>query len=72
MAGIGGCQIFRGHDVKDEGPDGEKPSLGLSPFLRSLGIETFRLKTGTPPRIKRDSIDYGAGFVHVDVRSLCT
>ncbi|MBO7573766.1 MAG: tRNA uridine-5-carboxymethylaminomethyl(34) synthesis enzyme MnmG [Bacilli bacterium] len=51
-------QIFRGHDVKDEGPDGEKPSLGLSPFLRSLGIETFRLKTGTPPRIKRDSIDF--------------
>ena len=51
-------QIFRGHDVKDEGPDGEKPSLGLSPYLRSLGIETFRLKTGTPPRIKRDSIDF--------------
>ena len=51
-------QIFRGHDVRDEGPDGEKPSLGLSPFLRSIGIETFRLKTGTPPRIKRDSIDF--------------
>ena len=51
-------QIFRGHDVRDEGPDGEKPSLGLSPYLRSLGIETFRLKTGTPPRIKRDSIDF--------------
>ena len=51
-------QIFRGHEVKDEGPDGEKPSLGLSPYLRSLGIETFRLKTGTPPRIKRDSIDF--------------
>ena len=51
-------QIFRGHDVKDEGPDGQKPSLGLSPFLRSIGIETFRLKTGTPPRIKRDSIDF--------------
>ena len=51
-------QIFRGHDVKDEGPDGEKPSLGLSPFLRSLGIQTFRLKTGTPPRIKKDSIDF--------------
>ena len=51
-------QIFRGHDVKDEGPDGQKPSLGLSPFLRSIGIETFRLKTGTPPRIKRNSIDF--------------
>lgn len=56
-------QIFRGHDVKDEGPDGEKPSLGLSPYLRSLGIETFRLKTGTPPRIKRDSIDFSKATV---------
>ena len=56
-------QIFRGHDVKDEGPDGEKPSLGLSPFLKSLGIETFRLKTGTPPRIKRDSIDFSKASI---------
>ena len=51
-------QTFRGSDVKDEGPDGEMPSLGLSPFLRSLGIQTIRLKTGTPPRIKKDSIDF--------------
>ena len=56
-------QIFRGHDVRDEGPDGEKPSLGLSPFLRSIGIETFRLKTGTPPRIKRDSIDFSKASI---------
>ena len=56
-------QIFRGHDVRDEGPDGEKPSLGLSPFLRSIGIETFRLKTGTPPRIKKDSIDFSKASV---------
>ena len=56
-------QIFRGHDVKDEGPDGEKPSLGLSPYLRSIGIETFRLKTGTPPRIKRNSIDFSKASV---------
>lgn len=51
-------QIFRGNDVKVEGPDGEKPSIGLSPFLRSIGVETIRLKTGTPPRIKRSSIDF--------------
>ena len=51
-------QIFRGHEVKDEGPDGEKPSTGLSPFLKSIGVEIYRLKTGTPPRIKRDSIDF--------------
>lgn len=50
--------IFRGHKKIQEGPDGEKPSLGLSPYLRKMGIETYRLKTGTPPRIKKDSIDF--------------
>ncbi len=51
-------QIFRGKEVKDEGPDGEKPSIGLSPYLKDMGISIFRLKTGTPPRITRDSIDF--------------
>ena len=50
--------IFRGHDKISEGPDGQKPSLGLSPYLRSMGIETYRLKTGTPPRIAKESIDF--------------
>lgn len=50
--------IFRGHDKIQEGPDGQKPSLGLSPYLRSIGIETYRLKTGTPPRIAKESIDF--------------
>ena len=56
-------KIFRGNEVHDEGPDGEKPSLGLSPYLRSMGIETTRFKTGTPPRIKADSIDFTKGSV---------
>ena len=56
-------KIFRGQDVEDAGPDGEKPSLGLSPYLRSMGIETFRLKTGTPPRIKASSIDWSKGTI---------
>ena len=56
-------KIFRGSDIKDEGPDGEKPSTGLSPYLRSMGIETYRLKTGTPPRIKKDSIDFTKGTI---------
>ncbi|MDY4849582.1 MAG: FAD-dependent oxidoreductase, partial [Bacilli bacterium] len=55
------AEIFRGKEVKKEGPDGEKPSLGLSPYLREMGIDTFRLKTGTPPRIKKDSIDFTKG-----------
>ncbi len=40
-----------------EGCDGSDSS-DLSECLRNLGIETFRLKTGTPPRIAKDSIDY--------------
>ena len=56
-------KIFRGNEVLDEGPDGEKPSLGLSPYLRSMGIETTRFKTGTPPRIKADSIDFTKGSI---------
>lgn len=50
--------ILRGHVVKEGGPDGERPSHGLSAALERLGIELLRLKTGTPPRIKRDSIDF--------------
>ena len=56
-------EIFRGHVKKSEGPDGEAPSLGLSPYLRSMGINTVRFKTGTPPRIKRDSIDFSKASI---------
>ena len=55
--------IFRGHVVKEEGPDGEKPSKGLSPCLKQMGIETIRLKTGTPPRIRKDSIDFSKASI---------
>lgn len=37
---------------------GEAAANGLSGSLRALGLELGRLKTGTPPRIARDSIDY--------------
>lgn len=50
--------ILRGHTVTPAGPDGENPSHGLSKSLRELGLDLFRLKTGTPPRIKKDSIDF--------------
>ncbi len=56
-------KIFRGDVVLDEGPDGEKPSKGLSPYLRSMGIKTTRFKTGTPPRIKSSSIDFSKGSI---------
>ena len=37
---------------------GEAPSRGLSECLVELGFSLIRLKTGTPPRIHRDSIDF--------------
>ncbi|HWL93895.1 MAG TPA: tRNA uridine-5-carboxymethylaminomethyl(34) synthesis enzyme MnmG [Phycisphaerae bacterium] len=46
-------------DKKTEGGRiGEGAAAGLSATLRSLGFELGRLKTGTPPRIARESIDY--------------
>jgi tRNA uridine 5-carboxymethylaminomethyl modification enzyme len=46
-------------DSKNEGGRfGEKSSLGLSDSLRELGFLLLRLKTGTPPRLHRSSIDF--------------
>jgi len=39
------------------GRAGDKPSVGLSANLEQLGFKLGRLKTGTPPRINRRSID---------------
>ena len=50
--------ILRGHKSVSGGPDGEQPSIGLSKSLQDMGLEVFRLKTGTPPRIKKSSIDF--------------
>ncbi len=38
---------------------GEQAAVGLSASLRDLGFELGRLKTGTPPRLARESIDFG-------------
>lgn len=40
------------------GRSGDQAAMGLSPNLESLGFELGRLKTGTPPRIHRRSIDF--------------
>ncbi|NLI94220.1 MAG: tRNA uridine-5-carboxymethylaminomethyl(34) synthesis enzyme MnmG [Erysipelotrichaceae bacterium] len=52
------AEVLVGHSKTSSGPDGEKPSIGLSPYLQSMGFEMLRLKTGTPPRIHKDTIDY--------------
>lgn len=40
------------------GPDGMSPSILLSESLTSKGFDLRRMKTGTPARVHRDSIDY--------------
>ena len=51
------AEIFRGDDIKNEGPDGEPSAHGLSKSLIDHGIELFRLKTGTPQRIDPATVD---------------
>ncbi len=55
-----GGKTFRGDVVQAEGRFGEAPAVGLSHALRKLGFPTRRLKTGTPPRIDRATVDYDA------------
>lgn len=55
-----GGKTFRGDVVQAEGRFGEPPAAGLSQSLRDLGFPTRRMKTGTPPRIDRESVDAGA------------
>ena len=50
--------ILIGSKKKSEGPHGEKESKFLSTKLKDLGFTIKRLKTGTPPRIERSSIDF--------------
>ncbi len=52
------ASILVGSDKKSEGPHGERPSRFLSDRLKELGFTILRLKTGTPPRIEKSSIDY--------------
>jgi tRNA uridine 5-carboxymethylaminomethyl modification enzyme len=40
------------------GRAGDKPSVGLSAALENLGFRLGRLKTGTPPRINKRSVDF--------------
>jgi len=52
------ADILIGKERKHEGPHGEKRSNFLSDNLEKLGFKILRLKTGTPPRIEKESIDF--------------
>lgn len=55
--------ILRGSTRYRGGPDGEKPSCGLSDRLKEMGISIQRLKTGTPQRIAKESIDFSKSII---------
>ena len=50
--------VLTGSKKTPSGPHGEKESKFLSDSLRKLGFTIKRLKTGTPQRIDKNSIDY--------------
>ncbi len=49
--------MYRGKEVFYGGRIDEESSTGLTESLRSIGIRSERLKTGTPPRISARSVD---------------
>ena len=53
--------IHIGDEQRRAGRHGEPPAMSLAASIRDIGFEVGRLKTGTPPRLDRSSIDFDAG-----------
>ncbi|MBF8376664.1 tRNA uridine-5-carboxymethylaminomethyl(34) synthesis enzyme MnmG [Alicyclobacillus mali] len=51
-------RIYIGEVSYESGPNGQMPAIRLSDCLVDLGFRLVRFKTGTPPRINRNSIDF--------------
>jgi tRNA uridine 5-carboxymethylaminomethyl modification enzyme len=49
--------ILIGKDMTKSGPINEPTTYGISQQLKELGFDVVRLKTGTPPRLQKDSVD---------------
>ncbi|CAK7269119.1 Mitochondrial Translation Optimization [Sporothrix epigloea] len=54
-----GGEIHIGMEAYQAGRMGEAATFGLSRSLREAGFQLGRLKTGTPPRLDRKTIDFG-------------
>ena len=51
-------RTITGEIIKDSGPSGFPYSSNLSKSLKDIGFDMRRFKTGTPPRIDGDTVDY--------------
>ncbi|WLD93388.1 tRNA uridine-5-carboxymethylaminomethyl(34) synthesis enzyme MnmG [Alkalihalobacillus sp. AL-G] len=51
-------KIIIGELTYESGPNNMQPSINLSHNLKELGFNMVRFKTGTPPRVNADTIDY--------------
>ncbi len=51
-------EIILGELKYSSGPNNQQPSIKLSEHLEDLGLDLVRFKTGTPPRIHSNTIDY--------------
>ena len=49
--------ILRGHTATESGADGMWTSSALSESLKEAGLDLIRLKTGTPPRVLKETVD---------------
>jgi tRNA uridine 5-carboxymethylaminomethyl modification enzyme len=51
-------EIIIGELKYSSGPNNQQPSIRLSEHLKALGFDLVRFKTGTPPRVNSNTIDY--------------
>jgi tRNA uridine 5-carboxymethylaminomethyl modification enzyme len=51
-------EVILGELKYSSGPNNQQPSIRLSEHLEELGFELVRFKTGTPPRVNSQTIDY--------------
>ena len=66
------ADILVGDTRHREGPHGEKPSQHLSDNLNKYGFKIIRLKTGTPQRIAKSSIDFSKAQIEYGDSKLLT
>ncbi|MGZ9585968.1 tRNA uridine-5-carboxymethylaminomethyl(34) synthesis enzyme MnmG [Paenibacillus marinisediminis] len=51
-------RIIMGELVYESGPNNQQPSVKLSASLKEIGLDLVRFKTGTPPRVHGETIDF--------------